>query len=378
MDVLTKIEKLVKDKEIKDTLIVVAMSGGVDSSVVASVLSHLGYNVVGITLQLFDYGKLAGKKGTCCAGRDIYDAKRVADKMGFKHYVFNYESVFRDEVINDFADSYIRGETPIPCVRCNQGVKFRDLFLAAKKLGADALATGHYVKRIEEEDGFAMMARGFYTKKDQSYFLAMTTREQLEFLRFPLGGMEKSETRELARYFDLPVSDKEESQDICFVGKGGYMEVVKRMKPGAIDDGDIVDLEGNILGKHKGIIGYTVGQRKGLGLDTIGEAMYVVDIDSEKNRVIVGKEKDLYKDRVIIKELNWLGRGNLPEDGMRFKVKLRSMHDGVFGKIYKLNNDKWEVKLESGEKSITPGQACVLYDENEYVYGAGWIVKELH
>ena len=297
------------DKDPKDTRVLVAMSGGVDSSVVAALLHEQGYDVVGVTLQLYDHGEAVAKSKTCCAGQDIHDARRVAEKCGFPHYVLDYETNFRQGVIDDFADSYLRGETPIPCVRCNQTVKFRDLLQTAHDLGAEAMATGHYVQRVENGAGRAELHRGADKDKDQSYFLFATTQAQLDFLRFPLGGMDKSETRALAEKYGLAVADKPDSQDICFVPEGGYAKVIERLRPDASEPGEIVHIDGSVLGEHKGIIHYTVGQRRGLHLDSYGEALYVVKLDAAKKRVIVGPKEALGRQSFTISDVNWLEGG---------------------------------------------------------------------
>ncbi|MEX2407830.1 MAG: tRNA 2-thiouridine(34) synthase MnmA, partial [Rhodovibrionaceae bacterium] len=284
------------DKPPAETRVVVAMSGGVDSSVTAALMKEAGYEVVGITLQLYDHGAAVEKKGACCAGQDIYDARRVAETLDIPHYVLDYESRFREAVMEDFAESYLRGETPIPCVRCNQSVKFHDLLGQARALGADALATGHYVRREAGADGRGQLLRAVDDSRDQSYFLFATTQAQLDFLRFPLGGLPKRETRALAERFALPVAAKPDSQDICFVPNGSYARVVERLRPGALDAGEIVDLEGRVLGRHEGIINYTIGQRRGLGIGGVEEPLYVVHLEPEARRVVVGPHAALARD----------------------------------------------------------------------------------
>jgi tRNA-specific 2-thiouridylase len=364
------------DKAPRDTRVVVAMSGGVDSSATAALLHEQGYEVVGVTLQLYDHGMAVGKKGACCAGQDIYDAHQVAEKLGIPHYVLDYESRFSQDVMDDFADSYLRGETPIPCVRCNQRVKFRDMLQMARDLGADALATGHYVRRVMGANG-AELHRAADANRDQSYFLFTTTQEQLDFLRFPLGGFaNKAETRALAERFGLPVADKPDSQDICFVPNGDYASIVSKLRPGAVDPGDIVDLADNILGRHEGIIHYTIGQRRGLNISTRtgenNEPLYVVKIDAENRRVIVGPKEALAKPEVALRELNWLG-GEVPAEGLDVTVKLRSAQLPLSGRFFKSGTDG-HVVLDTAALGIAPGQAGVLY-QNDRVLGGGWITS---
>lgn len=353
--------------------IVVAMSGGVDSSVVAAMMHREGHNVIGITLQLFDYGMALQKKGACCAGQDIYDAKMVADKLGFPHYILNYENKFREQVIDDFADSYIRGETPLPCVRCNQSVKFNDLLKAAKELNADALATGHYVQKIIN-NGRAELHRGVSQEKDQSYFLFSTTEEQLDYLMFPLGGQTKEETRRLAHELGLDVADKPDSQDICFVPNGNYRDVINKVRPDANKPGRFIHVDGFDLGEHKGIINYTVGQRKGLGI-AFGEPIYVIKIDPDTNTVYVGAEVNLVKTQFALKEVNWLA-GDKNPDGLEVTVKVRSTTSGVLAKLSINSSEQVCVTLLEEEKAITPGQACVFY-EGSRVLGGGWITRDI-
>ncbi len=359
-------------KPIDQTRVVVAMSGGVDSSVVAAMLHDEGYEVIGVTMQLYDHGVALEKKGACCAGKDIYDAKRVAQQLGFKHYVLDYESVFKQEVMDDFADSYLRGQTPIPCVKCNQSVKFRDLFKMAKDLGADALATGHYVQRIDN-NGNIELHRGADTSKDQSYFLFATTKEQLEYVHFPLGGMDKAQTRQLALKYHLEVADKPDSQDICFVPEGGYASVIAKMRPGALDPGKIVHIDGRILGDHEGIIHFTRGQRRGLGV-AVGEPLYVVDINPDTKEVVVGPESALGQTDVMVQDVNWLGAEDalIASEGVSVKVKLRSATMPVDA-IFRANDRKGGVViLHTPDKAVAPGQACVMYDGSR-VLGGGWI-----
>lgn len=359
----------------KDTRVVVAMSGGVDSSVVAAMLHEQGYDVVGITLQLYDYGSFVGKKGACCAGQDIYDAKRVADDCGFPHYVLNYENMFKQNVIDDFADSYLRGETPIPCVRCNQRVKFQDLLNTARELNADVMATGHYIKREQDENGKGILLRGRDMTKDQSYFLFATTQEQLDFLRFPLGDMTKVETRALAEKYGLVTADKPDSQDICFVPDGDYAAIVKKLRPDAIDPGKIVHVDGRVLGDHEGIIHYTVGQRKGLGLgggETQGIPLFVVGLRPETKEVVVGPREALARDKIILKEMNWIGDTPLSATPQHVTVKVRSAQEPIAARI-SLNADNTpEVLLDQAYYGVSPGQACVIYDGDRCL-GGGWI-----
>lgn len=359
-------------KPVKDTKIVVAMSGGVDSSVVAAMLHEAGYSVIGVTLQLYDLAVTLEKKGACCAGQDIYDAKNVADKIGFPHYVLNYESVFKHSVIEEFAASYMNGETPIPCVKCNQSVKFRDLLKVAKDLGADGLATGHYIQKTYVGDT-PVLLKGIDPNKDQSYFLFATTKEQLDFTFFPLGGMHKNETRKLAEKYGLEVANKSDSQDICFVPNGDYVSVITKIRPDALDAGNIVDTSGNILGRHNGIINYTIGQRKGLGISA-SHPLYVVKLDAENKTVIVGTEEDLKTRVFYVTDINWLGENDLPDDGSEFMVKLRSAHKGAMARLNYFHEGIYKITMFEPERAVTPGQACVFYD-GERVLGGGWIKK---
>ncbi|MEQ9314990.1 MAG: tRNA 2-thiouridine(34) synthase MnmA [Henriciella sp.] len=312
------------------TRVVAAMSGGVDSSVVAAMLAEEGYEVIGITLQLYDHGAAIEKKGACCAGQDIHDARNVADQIGIPHYVLDYESRFREQVMEDFADTYLAGSTPIPCIRCNQTVKFSDLLRTAKELGADCLATGHYIRRVEGPDG-PELQRAADPSRDQSYFLFATTREQLDYLRFPLGGLPKTEVRELAEKYNLPVAAKPDSQDICFVPQGSYADVVKKMRPGSGRGGDIVHLDGRVLGQHDGVIHYTIGQRRGLGVAT-GEPLFVVKIDAPSRKVVVGPREALLTSGLIMEEPNWLGDGSLADAcdrGVQVLARVRSTREPV-------------------------------------------------
>jgi tRNA-specific 2-thiouridylase len=355
------------------TRVVAAMSGGVDSSVVAALLKREGYDVIGVTLQLYDHGAAVNKPGACCAGQDIHDARRIADACGFPHYVLDYESRFRHAVMEDFADTYLAGATPIPCVRCNQTVKFKDLKRVAEDLGADCLATGHYVRRIEGAGG-AELHRAADSSKDQTYFLFATTREQLEFLRFPLGGLPKSETRALAAELGLRVAEKPDSQDICFVPNGKYQAVVEKLRPGALDPGEIVHLDGRVIGTHSGIINYTVGQRRGLGVAT-GEPLFVVKLDAPSKRVIVGPREALGVSRIALKDVNWIGEAAAAEDdldGRPILVRVRSTRAPVPA-ILRIDAG-WHVELEAPEEGVAPGQAAVFYDPlSTRVLGGGWI-----
>ena len=365
------------DKPVSETRIVVAMSGGVDSSVTAALVAEAGYETIGVTLQLYDHGAAVSRKGACCAGQDIHDARNVADQIGIPHYVLDYESRFREAVIDEFADSYLRGETPIPCVRCNQTVKFQDLLTTARDLGADALATGHYVRRADGTVG-AELLRGVDPDRDQSYFLFATTRNQLDYLRFPLGGMDKAETRAHAERFGLPVADKPDSQDICFVPDGNYARIVERLRPEAHAPGDIVDLEGRVLGQHEGIINFTIGQRRGLGLGGRPEgedALYVVRLDPEARRVVVGPRRVLGVDRLSLGAANWIGAGEMPSDGMTCSVKLRSTLAPTPAQIQITPEGGVTVQLQEPQYGISPGQACVFYDGDQ-VLGGGWIQRD--
>ncbi len=353
--------------------VAVAMSGGVDSSVAAALMVEAGYQVVGITLQLYDHGQMINKKGACCAGQDIYDARTVADRLNFPHYVLDYESIFRQSVIDDFVESYMHGETPVPCIRCNQRVKFRDLLTTARDLGAEALVTGHYVQRFANSDK-AQLHRAVDHNRDQSYFLFATTQEQLDYLRFPLGGMAKAETRDHARRFGLAISEKPDSQDICFVPSGGYASLVAKLKPGALDPGDIVDLQGVVLGQHQGIINFTIGQRRGLGVSA-AEPLYVISLEPEAKRVVVGPYEALAKPKVFVKEVNWLADPKLFEQAYPYQVKIRSTHQPVAATIQALENHRAQVIFAAPEYGVSSGQACVFFD-NDRVLGGGWICAE--
>ena len=357
------------------TRVVVAMSGGVDSSVVAAQLAEEGYDVVGVTLQLYDHGAALAKKGACCAGRDIQDAARVAEMMGFPHYVLDYENTFREAVIDEFADSYLAGATPVPCIRCNERVKFKDLLQTARELDADCMATGHYIQRKMGAAG-PELHQAADANRDQSYFLFSTTPEQLSYLRFPLGHLHsKAETRALAARYGLSVADKPDSQDICFVPNGNYAAVIEKLRPGAADPGDIVDVNGTVLGQHRGVIHYTIGQRRGLGIGGLADPLYVVKLDVDARHVVVGPKDLLATRRVPLREINWLGDGDFLAGGERtIAVKVRSTKPPTEAVLRPISGTEAEVELLVAEEGVSPGQACVFYDpDSTRVLGGGWI-----
>jgi tRNA-specific 2-thiouridylase len=360
-----------------DTRVVVAMSGGVDSSVTAALLKDQGYDVVGVTLQLYDHGVAVGKAGACCAGQDIRDARQVADRLGIPHYVLDYENRFRNEVMESFADAYARGETPVPCIACNRTVKFRDLLKTARELGAEALATGHYVRRVAGEGG-PELHRGADPARDQSYFLFGTTREQLNFLRFPLGDLPKSETRALAERFDLAVADKPDSQDICFVPNGDYASVVQKLRPEAVEPGEIVDMAGRVVGRHEGIVRFTVGQRRGLALGgregTDNDPLYVVRLEPATRRVVVGPRSALGRDEIALYDVNWIGP--VMTGALDVQVRVRSSQT-LRPAAIELTGAGAVVRFAEPEVGVSPGQACVVYDSatGSRVLGGGFIKR---
>ncbi|MDQ2092871.1 tRNA 2-thiouridine(34) synthase MnmA [Rhodalgimonas zhirmunskyi] len=364
-------------KPVSETRVVVAMSGGVDSSVVAAMLAEEGYDVVGVTLQLYDHGAALAKSGACCAGIDIHDARRVAEEMGFPHYVLDYENIFRDAVIDEFADSYLGGATPVPCIRCNERVKFKDLLETAKDLDADCMATGHYIQRKMGALGPELHSAED-ANRDQSYFLFSTTPEQLAFLRFPLGHLpSKDATRALAAKYGLKVANKPDSQDICFVPNGDYASVIEKLRPGAAEPGQIVDMDGNVLGTHKGVIHYTIGQRRGLGIGGLSDPLYVVKLDVDNRRVIVGPKEALATRIIPVREVNWLGDGQFQDQSAReIAVKVRSTRPPRPAILRPTGPDTAEVELLTPEEGVSPGQACVFYEnETSRILGGGWIWK---
>lgn len=361
------------DKPASEMRVVVAMSGGVDSSVTAGLLAEAGYDVIGVTLQLYDHGQAVGRSGSCCAGQDIHDARRVADRLGIHHYVLDYESRFRDQVIADFADTYLAGETPIPCVRCNQTVKFTDLLRTARELGADAMATGHYIERRAGATG-PRLYRGKDASRDQSYFLFATTREQLDFLRFPLGTLTKDETRAHARRLGLTIAEKADSQDLCFVPQGRYVDVLAKLRPGAFDPGEIVDTTGRLLGRHDGIARHTIGQRRGLGI-AADRPLYVIALEPEHARVVVGPQEALRRERFAVGGVNWLGDAPLAEAGLDLTVKVRSTQEPVAATVHGDAGGGASVVFAEPQGAVAPGQACVFYD-GERLLGGGWILRQ--
>ncbi|MFV0410701.1 MAG: tRNA 2-thiouridine(34) synthase MnmA [Paracoccus sp. (in: a-proteobacteria)] len=356
------------------TRVVVAMSGGVDSSVVAAHLAQQGYDVIGVTLQLYDHGAALAKKGACCAGQDIHDARRVAERIGFPHYVLDYENKFRESVIDEFADAYLAGATPVPCIRCNERVKFRDLLETARDLDADCMATGHYIQRKMGLGG-AELHMAADPNRDQSYFLFSTTQEQLDFLRFPLGHLvSKAETRAMAAQFGLSVADKPDSQDICFVPNGNYAAVIEKLRPGAADPGEIVDMDGNVLASHRGVIHYTIGQRRGLGIGGLGDPLYVVRLDPETRRVIVGPREALSTRIVPVGEVNWIGEGPFEGSEREIMVRIRSTRPPRRAILRPTGPRTTEVELLDPEEGVSPGQACVFYEtDGTRILGGGWI-----
>ena len=360
-----------------ETRVVVAMSGGVDSSVVAAMLAEEGYDVVGVTLQLYDHGAALAKKGACCAGIDIHDARRVSEKMGFPHYVLDYENIFKDAVIDEFADSYLAGATPVPCIRCNERVKFKDLLETAKDLEADCMATGHYIQRMDGVAGPELHCAAD-SSRDQSYFLFSTTPEQLAFLRFPLGHLpSKNDTRALAEKYDLSVANKPDSQDICFVPNGDYASVIRKLRPEAAAPGDIVDTNGNVLGAHDGVVNYTIGQRRGLGIGGLADPLYVIKLDPELRHVVVGPKSMLATRTVPVREINWLGDEPLTaRDEWNVAVKVRSTRPPTDAIIRPISDTEATVELITPEEGVSPGQACVFYDpDSSRIFGGGWIHK---
>lgn len=360
--------------------VVVAMSGGVDSSVVAALLKAEGYDVVGITLQLYDHGEAVGRKGACCAGQDIHDARRVAERLGIPHYVLDYEARFAGSVMDDFVSSYLSGETPVPCIMCNQKIKFKDMLDTARDLGAQAMATGHYISSRLGDDGWELV-RAKDPERDQSYFLFTTTKEQLSLLRFPLGDLHKSKVREIAAEYGLSVAEKADSQDICFVPTGRYTQVIEKLRPGAAEAGDIVHVDGRVLGRHDGIINYTVGQRRGIGI-ALGEPVYVVALDAENSKVIVGPRECLSTKLIELRDVNWLGSSSIEEigeEGLPVFARVRSTQPPQPATLV-YRDGRFLVELHNSEDGVSPGQACVLYENGEgrsRILGGGWIKKAI-
>ena len=377
LDQNTPLNSLGFRKSPTETRVVVAMSGGVDSSVVAAMLAEEGYDVIGVTLQLYDHGAALAKKGACCAGIDIHDARRVAETMGFPHYVLDYETVFKDAVIDEFADSYLGGATPVPCIRCNERVKFKDLLETAKDLEADCMATGHYIQRMVGENGPELHSAAD-SNRDQSYFLFSTTAEQLDYLRFPLGHLpSKDATRALAAKYDLSVADKPDSQDICFVPDGDYASVIRKLRPEAAAPGEIVDVDGKVLAQHDGVINYTIGQRRGLGIGGLEDPLYVVKLDADTKQVVVGPKSMLATRIVPLKEINWLGDEPITSrEEWVVGVRVRSTRPPTEAIIRSISENEATVELVAAEQGISPGQACVFYDrDSSRIFGGGWIHK---
>ncbi|MDQ7071053.1 MAG: tRNA 2-thiouridine(34) synthase MnmA [Rhodobacterales bacterium] len=377
LDNSQKLNSLGFAKSPEETRIVVAMSGGVDSSVVAAMLAEEGYDVIGVTLQLYDHGAALAKKGACCAGIDIQDARRVANDMNFPHYVLDYENIFKETVIDEFADSYLAGATPVPCIRCNERVKFKDLLATARDLGADCMATGHYIQRKSGPNGPELHS-ATDAARDQSYFLFSTTPEQLDYLRFPLGHLpSKDETRALAIKYGLTVADKPDSQDICFVPDGNYAKLIEKLRPGAAEPGDIVDTNGKVLGHHNGVIHYTIGQRRGIGIGGLSDPLYVVKLDVDTKQVIVGPKEMLTTRTVPVREINWLGDAPFESKKVwQVSVKVRSTRPAREALIRPTSATTAIVELLNPESGVSPGQACVFYEtEGSRILGGGWIWK---